>query len=286
VNVPVGATGGVVALTVTALPECAWTAVAQASWITDLAPAAGQGSGQVEFRVVANSGSSARQADILLNDVRVALTQAGRAAVPAPEPPPGTDPQPSPSPTPAPQPSPSPPPACAIALAPASFSVAAGGAAGLEIAVTAPSGCDWTAASSGTWLTITSGHAGTGAGAVIFSVAANSGAARVGAVTIGGQSVTVSQASGCVFTVAPTRFDVSADPASGLTVQVTTGAGCTWSAVSHDAWINVTSGASGSGSGTVVFDVSGNLLGNTRTGSLTVAGTPVTVRQDRWRLLP
>jgi hypothetical protein len=48
----------------------------------------------------------------------------------------------------------------------------------------------------------------------------------------------------------------------------------------------VTSGASGSGSGTVVFDVSGNFLGNTRTGSLTVAGTPVTVRQDRWRLLP
>jgi hypothetical protein len=284
----------VVTLTVTALPECAWTAVAQASWITDLAPAAGQGSGRVEFRVVAHSGSSARQAEILLNDVRVALTQAGGAAVPAPEPPPGTDPQPSPAPTPAPQPSPSPPPpppsspppACAIALAPASFSVAAGGAAGLEISVTAPSGCAWTAASSATWLSITGGQAGTGAGAVMFSVAANSGAARVGAVTIGGQSVTVSQASGCLFTVAPTRFDVSADPASGLTVQVTTGAGCTWSAVSEDAWITVTSGASGSGSGTVVFDVSGNFLGSTRTGSLTVAGTPVTVRQDRWRLLP
>ena len=84
----------------------------------------------------------------------------------------------------------------------------------------------------------------------------------------------------------PTRFDVDHTATSGLEVQVTAGAGCTWSAISHDTWVAVTAGASGSGSGPVVFDVSAEVLGGRRVGTLTIAGTTVEVRQERWRLFP
>jgi hypothetical protein len=68
---------------------------------------------------------------------------------------------------------------------------------------------------------------------------------------------------------------------TGLTVAVTAGAGCSWTAVSHQSWITVTSGASGTGAGAVVFRVDANSTNSIRTGTLTVAGITVTVRQDR-----
>ena len=89
----------------------------------------------------------------------------------------------------------------------------------------------------------------------------------------------MSQASGCTIGVAPLAFDLNQASRTGLTITVTAAAGCTWTAVSNDSWITVTSGASGSGNGTVEFSVSRNLL-LTRTGSLTVGTRTVTVEQD------
>lgn len=57
-----------------------------------------------------------------------------------------------------------------------------------EVQVTAGSGCAWTAVSNNTaWLTVTSGASGTGNGTVNYAVAANSGAARLGTITIAGR---------------------------------------------------------------------------------------------------
>ena len=112
-----------------------------------------------------------------------------------------------------------------------------------------------------------------------FAVAANTSSARTGTITVAGQTVTVSQAAGCAFAAAPTLFDVNDKAKTGLTVNVVAGLGCTWTAASQNSWITITSGATGTGSGTVVFTVARN-TGNDRTGSLTVAGITVTVRQD------
>ncbi|HEY9402457.1 MAG TPA: FG-GAP-like repeat-containing protein [Pyrinomonadaceae bacterium] len=70
-------------------------------------------------------------------------------------------------------------------------------------------------------------------------------------------------------------------PASGetLTINVTARAGCAWTAASQSGFISVTSGASGSGNGSVVLDVSGNGSGLSRTGTVTIAGETFTVRQ-------
>jgi hypothetical protein len=60
-------------------------------------------------------------------------------------------------------------------------------------AVTADPGCNWTATSNATWITITAGS-GSGNGTVSYSVGANAGASvRNGTITIGGQTFTVYQ---------------------------------------------------------------------------------------------
>jgi hypothetical protein len=71
---------------------------------------------------------------------------------------------------------------------------------------------------------------------------------------------------------------VNADGGSA-SVRVSTTSGCAWTATSNNAWIIVTSGSSGTASGTVTFSVSGN-QNNKRNGSLTVAGRNVKVEQD------
>ena len=59
--------------------------------------------------------------------------------------------------------------------------------------VTSPTNCDYAAVSGTAWLTVTGGNPGSASGTVTFNIPANSGAARNGTITIGGQSFAVSQ---------------------------------------------------------------------------------------------
>ncbi len=63
-----------------------------------------------------------------------------------------------------------------------------------NINVIAPNGCAWTASTSASWITVTSGAAGAGDGSVKYQVAANPGAERSAGITVGGQTFTVKQA--------------------------------------------------------------------------------------------
>ena len=90
-------------------------------------------------------------------------------------------------------PPPPPPPSCTYTIAPMSESMAAAGGAG-TITVTAGGTCAWTAVSNASWITITPGATGPGPGSVNFIVAANTGAARTGTMTIAGHTFTVTQA--------------------------------------------------------------------------------------------
>ena len=83
---------------------------------------------------------------------------------------------------------------CTYAIAPTSANVAAAASTG-TVNVTAGTGCAWTAASNVPWITVASGASGSGNGAVAYSVAANTGAARTGTMTVAGQTFTVNQAA-------------------------------------------------------------------------------------------
>jgi uncharacterized repeat protein (TIGR03803 family) len=80
---------------------------------------------------------------------------------------------------------------CTYTLNSAGANVAAAGGSG-SFGVTAGSGCSWTASSDASWLHTTS--SGIGSGTVSYTVAADSGAARTGTMTIAGQTFAVYQA--------------------------------------------------------------------------------------------
>jgi hypothetical protein len=132
------------------------------------------------------------------------------------------------------------------------------------------------------WIIVTSGSSGSGNGSVTFDVAANTGAAQNGTLTIAGQTFSVTQAAAsaptCTYSIAPTSQSV-AGGASTATVSVSTASGCMWTATSNTSWITITSGASGTGSGTVQFDVQANPGKKKRSGTLTVAGRTAKVDQ-------
>ena len=157
--------------------------------------------------------------------------------------------------------------------------MAAGGGGTLAVATT--SACAWTAVSNASFISVTAGASGTGSGAVTYSVAANTGAARTGTLTVAGQTVTVTQnaAGSCPYALSALTATVSGG--GGTTnVTVTTDATCAWTAVSNASFIFVTAGASGTGNGTVTFTVSPNPVASTRTGTLTIAGQTFTVTQN------
>jgi hypothetical protein len=62
-------------------------------------------------------------------------------------------------------------------------------------------------------------------------------------------------------------------------ITVTAGSGCLWTASSNVSWITVTSGASGTGNGTLNYSVEAN-AGATRTGTITIGRQIFTVTQS------
>ena len=77
----------------------------------------------------------------------------------------------------------------------------------------------------------------------------------------------------------PKELSINEEGGRG-TVAVSAGAGCGWTATSNESWITITDGASGSGNGTVRYNV-GSTNGKKRTGTLTIAGRTFTVDQDK-----
>ena len=259
-NAEIAATGGIGTVVVSAAAGCAWTANSNAAWVTVTSGASGSGNGPVTFSVAANPGG-ARSGTLTIAGQAFTVTQAAAAAPP------------------------SPPVSCTYSISPTSSSLAAAGGTG-TVAVSAGTSCSWTAGSGASWVTITSGSSGSGDGPVTFSVAANTGDARSGTLTIAGQTFTVTQAAApapppppvsCTYSISPTSVSISGS-ATG-TVAVSTGGGCAWTASSSDDWITVTSGASGTGSGSVAYSVTAPRGKNDRTGRVTIAGHTFTVVQ-------
>ncbi|MGH9838881.1 MAG: S8 family serine peptidase [Blastocatellia bacterium] len=165
----------------------------------------------------------------------------------------------------------------AASISPTSQNFVSGGGTG-AVNVTAPAGVGWQTFVNDSWITVTSGGSGTGNGTVNYSVAANSGSARTGTMIIAGRIFTVTQdAPSCTYSISPASANYTSAGGAG-SASVTAGAGCAWTAASNDAWITITSGASGTGNGTVNYSVAAN-SGSARTGTMTIAGLTFTVTQ-------
>ena len=205
----------------------------------------GIGNGTIGYTVAVNTLPSARTATISVGTASFSVTQSG---------------------------------SCSYVLSATTQTVTAAATTG-SVTVTAGSGCSRTASSSASWLTVTAGATGSGNGTVNYSIAANSSsAARSATLTVGSATLTVTQSGGCSYTVSPTSRSFTASSATG-SVTVAAAAGCSWTATRLGTWITISSGASGSGNGTVSFGIAAQTGTSSRTGTLTVGGQAVTITQ-------
>jgi hypothetical protein len=243
------AAGANLTVTVTAGTGCGWTASSNVPWLSVAAGANGVGTGTVTLVVDAN-GEAARAGTATIAGQSFTVSQAAAVAP------------------------------CVYTVAPDRLDVPVTGGS-WTVAVTSGSSCPWTSVSNTPWVTVRSGGAGTGPGNVQLDVQPNVGPARTGTVTVAGRTVTVNQAAlACEYVVNPTaiRFDEDGGEES---ITVVTLASCTWTAVARDPWIEIKSGASGAGAGTVKIKV--GKTRDDRQGTLIVAGQTVTVTQTGHR---
>ena len=90
--------------------------------------------------------------------------------------------------------------------------------------------------------------------------------------------VFVSSQTSCSYTISPAASSYSSSGISSDRVTVAA-TGCGWTAVSHDSWITITSGSSGSGNGVVTYSVASNTSPDSRIGTMTIAGQTFPVNQ-------
>ena len=156
----IGADGGQLRVDVATHNACRWSASADAPWVT-VAPPSGSGNGVVQATVQPNP-AGIRSATLTVAGQSRPLTQSARSSPPPPVPAPNPPP-----------PGPAPPgPSCTFQLSPQQREFGANGGTG-ALDVSAPNGCAWSAASSESWLSITSGASGTGNGRIRYLVAPN-----------------------------------------------------------------------------------------------------------------
>ena len=144
--------------------QCSWTAASGVDWITVSAGAVGTGIGATTFSIAANPTPSARTGTLTIAGHTISVTQAAGS--------------------------------CGYTVTPTSFSVD-WAASSRTLSVIAGTQCAWTATTASAWLEITAGASSSGIGAVSFNVAANtSGSVRTATLTVAGQTITVTQATG------------------------------------------------------------------------------------------
>jgi len=234
---------------VTSAQGCAWNATRGVNWIDVVSGSSGSGNGSVAVNIDRNGGA-ARTGSITVASQTVTIEQAGAAAPP-----------------------------CTYAIKPTSYN-AGRGPDTITINVTAGAGCPWSTRNDATWVTVDAGSTGSGNGTVRLLVQANSGSERSTTVTIASQPFALHQ-EGCSYKIKPNSYHAGRGP-DDVDIDVTTDAGCTWTASSSVNWVTVVEGATGTGKGKVRLLVQAN-DGPARTVVLTIAGQPFELRQDAMR---
>ena len=102
------------------------------------------------------------------------------------------------------------------------------------------------------------------------------------ATAAGDAAFTANQASACTYTLSPTNVNIPYNAASVSFNVIASEPACAWTAVTEvgGTWITITSGASGTGNGTVTFSVTENTQSDViRVGRISVAGQNFIVQQ-------
>jgi type II secretory pathway pseudopilin PulG len=248
--------GGADTYSVNTYSDCPWTtsfvpvAPSTGNWVT-FTPATYTGSNATAiYTVAANDTASPRTGIMKIAGLSFTVSQAGGV--------------------------------CAYGISPNSYAAPAGGTTSqrhVTVTTGLTSGCPWTAVSNNDWIN-TSGSGDHG-GTVNFTVDANTGPYREGTMTIAGKPFTVTQASGCSYSISNGSGGFASAGGTG-TFTVSAGAGCTgaWTATAQSTggWLTTTSNGSAPGSGS--YTVAENTTYLSRQGTISIgAGKSFTVSQ-------
>ncbi len=234
--------------------DCPWEAASDVGWITLGAGAAGQGNGTITFTVAPNSTATRRTGHITIGGEAHPITQTGISA-------------------------------CTVQITPADNEFDENGGSGSIDVTTSRADCPWTAVSNAGWIRITTGSGGSDDGTVNYTVTANTtGAERNGTITVAGRRHTVYQGySGpCIIQISPPNVDFEETGGRGTIEVATSRADCSWNAAvgaGSRSWIEIRSGAVGTGDGEVNYTVSANEIEEERNGVITVTGQAGVVRR-------
>ena len=248
-DVPNYATQGKISVTTT--PNCAWNAASNNPWLHVTTGNSYSGIDAVGYTVDPNVTAALRTGTFTIAGKTVTVNQAGAN--------------------------------CSFGIAPKSATTAVGGGSG-SFSVTA--NCVWQANSNnGNFLVIPNNTQGTSDGSVSYTVAPNPCAyLRTGSITINTNLsnppvFTITQdGSPANLTLSVTNATAGGDASDGR-ILVNTGNGCAWTASSTETWLQITSGASGAGNGSIAYHL---LANNTapRTGTIHVGSATLTITQS------
>jgi hypothetical protein len=246
INLPSTGGSGPIAVNASAT-GCPWSVTQVDAWISVASGGAGSGSGTVNLNFAANPNGFSRTGTMTIAGQTLTVNESGGN--------------------------------CTFALSDPGTTVASSGGPA-SFGVIAPEGCTWSADTGPGWITPTSPTTGNGNGTVNLSISPNSAVTgRLANVLVAGQSYSVQQAG------VPCSFSLSANnpvqPSGGGagSVDVTTNAGCAWTASSNAPWLTPATNT-GAGSNALGFTVSANGTGALRTGVLTIVGQNITVTQS------
>ncbi len=247
INIPIA--GGTGSFSVATGAGCAWSAaVSDSTLITVTGPASGVGPATITYSVSANPTLNQRNGTITVGGQTYSIAQFGNT--------------------------------CSFGITPANMTTGpAGGVAPIQITAS-NSSCTWTAAGLGVLAGQVTPSSGTGSLQVSVTIPVNAAASnQVMTATIAGQTLTVNQTGAqCIVTLPGTSATALVSGGVGA-VLVTIPAGCTYSTISGPSWITVTSGGSGTASGSLVYNVDPNSTTSNRSGFLTIGGVPYQITQ-------
>lgn len=224
--------------------NCAWTSTSSASWIAVQVGQSGRGNGIVGYSVDNNVTPLARTGTIQVGTAVFTINQAAAACN------------------------------ATLTLQGGTALGADGSTRQLQVTTT----CEWTATPTVSWITATP-STGRGNGTLLLTVAPNNTTSpRSGAVSLLGQTVTLTQAAGtCTFALSPTQQTV---PAVGGAFSAGLVTACAWTATSNASWLTLNSPTSGTGASSVSYTVADNTSSaDARTAILTVGSSTLTVQQ-------
>lgn len=228
----------------TSSETCIRNASSNADWITVTSGSDEKGSGAITFSVMANNGPP-RSGTLNVADQLFTVTQGSE---------------------------------CAYTVSPTGKSFSISGGSG-DISIKASrTDCRWEVLNSAGWIIVTSPPAGRGSGIVRFTATSNTGPPRNSKIEIGGAKFTVSQ-EGCGYTVSPATLNYPAGGGTAMLSLKTTGEKCGREINVGVDWINIGSGKSESGSGSILVNLSPN-KGPARSEQILIGGQAVMIKQD------